>query len=515
MRPPPVPAAALSAVPAAVLSAALSAGLLFHGTGLTPVPWLTWLAPLPVLLLAPRAPAPAAAGAAFAAWAAGGLNMWSFHREQLETPLPAAVAVVTAPALLAVAAVLAFRALARRGRPGRAALSVPVIWVSGEYLMSVLGPHGALWSLAYTQAGVLPVIQLASLTGVWGVTFALTGVPAAAAALCAPGAARRARLGTALVALLLLAAAAGYGAVRLAEPPGPRRTVALLAAGQRGDWAPVDTPRGRRKLADVLARLRALPPGTETAVLAEGAFVTDTANLARITGPLAELARDRRLDIVAGVIVTDAARNTAVLLPASGGGPRVYHKRHMVPGVEPYRPGDRILVAGGSGVAICRDLDFPGLAREYRRSGARIMLVPAWDFDRDAWHHSRPAVVRGVENGFSVARSAANGDLTASDPYGRVLAERGAGSRALTTVVAAVPAGGTGTLYTRWGDWFARLCLAAAAVAGGSAAVRLARAARPSRASRKTERRSDLLSTDRERAAMIGAQADPGPVEGS
>ncbi|GAA3131479.1 apolipoprotein N-acyltransferase [Planomonospora alba] len=470
MRPAPAPAAVPRSVPRSLLravpAAAVSAALLFSGTGLTPVPWLTWLAPLPLLLLAPRVPAPAAAAAAFAAWTADGLNMWGFHREQLETPVPAAVAVVTAPALLAVAAVLVFRALVRRGGPGRAALSVPAIWVGGEYLVSVLGPDGALWSLAYTQADVLPVVQLASLTGVWGVTFALTGVPAAAAALCAPGTPLRPRLGTGLVTLLLLAAAAGYGAVRLAEPAGPRRTVALLAAGLEGDWAPVDTVRGGEKLAAMLARLRELPPGTDAAVLPEGGFITGTADLPRITGPLAALARDRHLDIVAGVIVTDVRRNTAVFFPAAGGEPAVYRKRHMVPGIEPYEPGDRNLLVAGAGVAICRDLDFPALAREYRRGGATVMFVPALDFGRDAWQHSRPAVLRGVENGFSVVRSAADGNLTVSDQYGRVLAEKRAAGRGIATVVADVPVGGTGTLYTRWGDWFALLCLALAVVAG-------------------------------------------------
>lgn len=46
------------------------------------------------------------------------------------------------------------------------------------------------------------------------------------------------------------------------------------------------------------------------------------------------------------------------------------------------------------------------------------MLLPAWDFDVDAWQHSRVAVMRGIENGFSTVRPAANGNLTVSDPNG-------------------------------------------------------------------------------------------------
>ncbi|MWA04656.1 hypothetical protein F8568_030640 [Actinomadura sp. LD22] len=62
-------------------------------------------------------------------------------------------------------------------------------------------PHGAWLSLAYTQADVPPVVQLASLTGPWGITFLVMGVPAALAAAGAPGAAGRfARLCALLVA---------------------------------------------------------------------------------------------------------------------------------------------------------------------------------------------------------------------------------------------------------------------------------------------------------------------------
>ncbi|MBB5961539.1 nitrilase-related carbon-nitrogen hydrolase [Planomonospora venezuelensis] len=448
---------------------AVSAALLFSGTGLTPLPWLTWLAPLPVLLLAPRVSPLTAAAAAFAAWGIGGLNLWTLQRDRLEVPLPVALLSVVVPALLAVSAVLLFRGLLRRGRPGAAALSVPAVWVSGEYLVSLLGPDGALWSLAYSQAGVLPVLQLASLTGVWGVTFAVAGVPAAAAAVLTPGTPGRARLGVGLTVSALLAAAVTYGTVRLAAPGGPHRNVALLAAGLRGDWAPVGTPRGAEKLRDMLAHLRALPRDTDVAVLAEGAFITGEADLPLITGPLAALAGERRMDIVAGVIVTDARRNTAMVFPAAGGPPQVYRKRHMVPGAEPYEPGDEALVLGGSGVAICKDLDFPGLARENRRGGATVMLVPALDFGLDAWQHSRIAVTRGVENGFAVARSAADGALTVSDPYGRVLAEGEARGRSIVTVTAAVPVSGTGTLYTSWGDWSAWLCLALAAALAGRA----------------------------------------------
>ena len=55
---------------------------------------------------------------------------------------------------------------------------------------------------------------------------------------------------------------------------------------------------------------------------------------------------------------------------------------------------------------------FAEIGREYSRAEVGVLFVPAWDFTRDARLHSRVAVMRGVEGGFSVARSAANGLLT-------------------------------------------------------------------------------------------------------
>lgn len=46
----------LDRTPVAAATALATAGLYWFGTNLTPIPWLTWLAPLPVLLPPYRAP---------------------------------------------------------------------------------------------------------------------------------------------------------------------------------------------------------------------------------------------------------------------------------------------------------------------------------------------------------------------------------------------------------------------------------------------------------------------------
>ena len=63
--------------------------------------------------------------------------------------------------------------------------------------------------------------------------------------------------------------------------------------------------------------------------------------------------------------------------------------------------------------------------------------------------------MRGVEGGFSIARSAKKSIIYATDDRGRVIAERDSGFVPFATVVAMVPVRHDATIYSRFGDWFA------------------------------------------------------------
>jgi apolipoprotein N-acyltransferase len=157
-------------------------------------------------------------------------------------------------------------------------------------------------------------------------------------------------------------------------------------------------------------------------------------------------------------------RNTALAFRPGVASPASYEKHHLVPGLEAqYEPGAGLTVLDDSapprGVAICKDLDFPSLFRQYGERGVGLLMVPAWDFDRDAWLHSRMAILRGVENGFAVARAARRGVLTASDARGRVLAEARSDATHVATTMASVPIEHIETLYARFGDWLGWVCV--------------------------------------------------------
>ncbi len=451
--------------PALVLAAAASAVLLWYGTGLDPIRGLTWLAPLPLLAVATRVPGWAAACAAAVAWSAGGLNTWTYFHDDLQVPAGVVIAFLAVQAATFAAAILLFRALMRRRRVALAVLAAPAVWAASEYLISLISPGGAFPGLAYTQADTLPVIQLASATGVWGVSFLLMALPAALGVLCVPTMVRAAWPQLFAVVSVVAAVTLGYGFWQLrATESGPSITMALLDVRQSEDSLPLGSPEGSAVLNAYLQQLPALAAsGATIVVLPEKVFKVTTTEMVDLERRLTAAAAGNRMTIVIGLTLKDEAgvHNAAMAYAPDGTAVR-YDKQHLVPGWEDhFTPGSDLVSLPDTrlALAICKDMDYPTLTRRYAGQGVDVLLVPALDVDRDGWLHSRSAIVRGVETAVAVARSAGHGRLTASDAHGRVITDIATTGAATATTVA-VQAESSTTLYVRLGDWFAWLCIA-------------------------------------------------------
>jgi apolipoprotein N-acyltransferase len=141
----------------------LSAVWFFLGTGLSPLWALTWLAPIPVLWVAPRVSGGEAFFIAVAAFALGGLNEWSYSRSVLPTWLVASILLFIS--CVFAFAVLLFRGRIRRGQVWQAALIVPLFWVAVEYIIAITSVHGTFGDICYSQMNFLPILQIASVTG--------------------------------------------------------------------------------------------------------------------------------------------------------------------------------------------------------------------------------------------------------------------------------------------------------------------------------------------------------------
>jgi apolipoprotein N-acyltransferase len=186
------------------------------------------------------------------------------------------------------------------------------------------------------------------------------------------------------------------------------------------------------------------------------------------------LARQNRVWLEVGIGIDDprSPTNWAWLFAPQGELASSYEKHHMAPPErrEHYASGTEynVVTVNGQtyGLAICKDMHFAAFGREYGLRHAAVMLVPAWDFAYlDGWLEARTTVFRGIENGYSIVRASREGLLTASDPYGRILAEvpsselPGRSLLAAVTVTGPVP-----TLFTRIGNLFGWICVAAAAL---------------------------------------------------
>lgn len=439
-------------------AAVLSAALWWGGTGLQPVWWLTWLAPWPVLAFAVRAPGRAAAAAAFAAWAGGGLNLWSYYRTTLGVPLPVVLVAMAVPAIAFAAVVALASALARRGRPFAATLALPAGWTAFEHLLSRVSPHGTFGSLAYTQMDCLPVIQVAAVLGISGITFLLLLVPSALATATLPAAGKdRARIAWVTSAAATLAL--GFGGWRLLREDGARLAVTVgLAAADRPEQPVSDETDEGRGLVDRYTRAaEALGArGARIVVLPETIVKVQAVGAEAVARRFAGLT-SAGATVVLGADRTDEGHETNAAIALSPGAASVYAKQHLLQPFESrYRPGRELVLldapSGSLGLAVCKDMDFPDLGRLYAERGASILLVPAWDFGADGWLHSRMAVLRGLEGGFAVARAARGGRLTLSDDRGRIIAEATSAEAETASLLAAVSPGAGGTIAARLGN---------------------------------------------------------------
>jgi apolipoprotein N-acyltransferase len=439
----------------AVVATAASAVLFFFGTGLDPVPELAWLAPLPILLLAPRVPGAAALGCAFAAYLAGSAGTWSYFWHSLAVPRPAAIGILVGSALLFALAAGLFRLLVRRGHGFLAALAAPALWTVVLYGVSLLNPTGLMGTLMTTQADRPSVLRIAAVTGGWGVEFLVLFVPAAVAAALAPGVRGLARL-TGLVAVA--AALGGLVFWSVPTPTGPSTRIALVAPGQSRWAVDVATPDGQALVRSYVDQIGRLPDGVQAVVLPEAAFAVDQTSRPRLVEAFTDVARTRNLDVVTGVLDTtpDGRFNAALAVPPSGA-PVEYRKWHNGDSKN-IASGTELAHLAGIGLMVCMDVNFADPGGEYGEAGTGLVLIPASDEDVDGWEHSRTALIRGAENGFAVAWSAARGTSMLADSRGHVLADAHTGGSPFTVVVADVPVGPGKTPYARFGDWFAWLC---------------------------------------------------------
>lgn len=363
---------------------------------------------------------------------------------------------------------------------------------------------GNPWALfGYSQAGHDALVQIASLTGVYGIAFVLVAVNAGLAqcvAAWSTGTSRR-RAGAALACACVPAATAlawGHAALPAPDPSFAGTPVAVVQPD-----LDVGSQWRREFYGANLDRLLALTREAAARYHPRVVFWPEAAFTFMVgeePGYRASIARTLRVldvELVAGGPRERGQPGAGVLnsvfvLSPAGEVRAVYDKQYLVPFAEyfPFAQLDllrrrferaRVFVAGGpptllptaagrAGIVTCNEAMLPEVAAARVAAGAEYLVNPS----NDSWVDDPTyaalqfdiVALRSVEQRRWLVRASTAGPSALVDPWGRVRGRTEPGARAVTggTVVARRDR----TLYARVGDAFGVGCLALTLLAFGT-----------------------------------------------
>ncbi|HZR81637.1 MAG TPA: apolipoprotein N-acyltransferase [Candidatus Binatia bacterium] len=416
-----------------------------------------------------------------------------------------AIALAVAVAAVAGAAhgALLGGALALRPRAPRAwqVVWLAAAWAVWESLRLPLPPFFPAATIGAAETGAPALLQLASATGIAGVTAVVVAANAGIASLWARGASRFERAAALATGAGLVVAASVWGAARLASPPGTASSGPTVIAVDGAARSFAESTLARYLAATPSPRER----GAAIVLWPESAITVDLERDRDAWRQLARFLEEGGAVLVAGGTLQSVAaagkldRFNAVHVLRAGYGMDSYRKRRLVPiaeswpaalgappaALEPVRAGReaRVFEAGGTALAplVCFEIVDPAAATDLARRGARVLVNPT----NDAWFPGDPphlawAQIRAVETGVPVLRVANAGPSALFDGFGRALAESRSDGR--PSVLEATIPGTTDTFYARNDRAFLVACLAVVA-AGMAIEVRSLRGGRrtPSR----------------------------------
>jgi apolipoprotein N-acyltransferase len=365
--------------------------------------------------------------------------------------------------------------------------------------MRTLGRITMPWAqVSYTQYKVIPLIQMAEVTGAYGISFLIVVFNGTIAEWSTdrrkPAAAKRIRFVACLVAAVCV-----LGALRTQiSEGGVRLTVAAMQPNFH-----VNANLNQDQSLSVISALSELAANSRHSsksgdvslyVWPESASPTDAVHDYRTYNVLRGLSERYHAAVTTGSRVDDAKTreefNSSVLITDDGAAPQRYDKEQLVPFGEfiPFRemlpsvldanfgfpPGDvtpgtnqktldfatRQGIRVALGPFICYESMYPPYARAMTRSGANLLITQS----NDDWFQSESAltqhlsavVMRAVENRRYVVRSTTTGITCIIDSFGRVVEQLPVNTPG--SVVRGVRLISSKTIYNILGDWFVLVC---------------------------------------------------------
>ena len=459
---------------------AIGAFLMLVANGRWIIPYATWLSPI-FFLRFMRLQKPLK-GFVWVALAMAIVNMIIWWKI---IPAPPAVYFLTTGLMLQVFALcfLADRLLATRVKGILSTLVFPVTWCSIEYLSS-LDPAKASWtSLTYTQAGDLPLMQLASITGICGISFLITWFASLVNWIWAQNFEWQKFKTEAITFTSVAAGIFLFGTVRLNLSDSPTRSIRTASIVQARNitedlktckWTDakgLNTYQNEVENNLLEKTQQAARAGAKMVLWQECAgIIPKNEEKSFIERATAIAAQEKIYLLMTLWSVPDdfpkhLVENKMIIIDQEGQIRSLYVKNNPVPGAEPIIKGTTPMPFlktsyGKIAAAICYDGDFPNFIRTAGKNKTEIMFLPANDWKAIDPIHTRMAMTRAIENGFSLIHPAGQGLSVATDNRGRIISSMDYFKTDEQIMYADVPAQHIFTLYPLVGDLFAWLCIA-------------------------------------------------------
>ncbi len=435
--------------------------------------YLLWVAPVPILLMSVRVKGTTAFLIAYIAYTIGRLS-WFNYLHQVSSLSFAIILTLFLPLLFSLV-LIATRKIVLISQSWLSVFALPVLFTASEFIMLNTSPDGSSSSMAYTQMNCLPIIQVASVTGILGITFIAHFIPSAIAVGWQYRFQKKKFFPLVAVSLSLIIVVFLFGMIRLqtTNQGASFKAGLVMLDEQYHDFSKHPDFQKSIQVTSYYAKeiSRLADSGAQIILAPERAININTDINNEALSILAMIAKQKQVFIVIGYtnFKKEAERNSVLVINSNGDVVVDYNKVHLISGLENrFVPGNSNSMGLFSfhnvpaGVAICKDLDFPDYIQKYGKQNISFIIVPAWDFELDYWLHSRVSILRSVENGFSMIRTARQGSLTISDCYGRVTNEANGANGKAISLLGSISLQHKDTFYTRFGDWFGMIDFIAA-----------------------------------------------------
>jgi len=396
--------------------------------------------------------------------------------ELIPMPFVQTLGLLAVQVLLGSLPFLADRLLAPR-LPGVAAtLIFPCAATAWEFINLTNSPLGSFGAVAYVNYGNLPLMQLAAVTGIWGISFLMFWFasmgnwvwlhhfawPRIWPALALYGAVLLAVFGYGHARLL--AAPLPTETVRMAGITAPGPSIAELMALYDDDQAAFRAATAALHEAYLAATLREAQAGAKLINWPEGAVLGLAADVEQAVAQGQRLAQQQGIYLAMPTFSlfpdSDRPAENRLYLADPAGNLVLDHVKYGGNFLEGTLLGNGQLqtVSTPFGLlagVICWDADFVVNLRQAGRTGVDLLLIGANDWQAVNATHAQMAVFRAIENGTAILRQTSNGTSLAADPYGRVLTMMDHFTTTERVLIAQLPVHGhVPTLYSVIGDLF-------------------------------------------------------------